>query len=109
MTWITATGEEAQSGSNTIDNQLAKGFDYVVGDRNKLEINGNGRVRADASGEVSMMASNDETGGIMATARSTSGVGRVSDSSCGREKVDLSVEPVQHISQHREDIELSPK
>jgi hypothetical protein len=71
--WITAAGTEAKSTSNTIDNHLAKGISTTIGHTNNMEVTGSGPVQANRSTEVQMTANDDASGGLMATARTTSG------------------------------------
>lgn len=71
--WITATGAEEAPTSNTADRSMVSTFQSEVGKGGGWESAGNGKAVSNPSTSYQNQANDDESRGVMATARSAAG------------------------------------
>ncbi|MCL6286003.1 hypothetical protein M3P21_21030 [Ruegeria sp. 2012CJ41-6] len=87
--WTTATGETEASGSNLADISLVNTPHAVVGNRNNLEVTGNGQVTSNSSASYTMGQEAPTQGGVMATVKSHSGGSIFGRNPSGKDTVDI--------------------
>ena len=87
--WITATGEVEAPTSNLDDTSITTSPQVVVGNRNNIEVTGNGPVTANAPAEHTLGQDMPSNAGVMATARNHSGGGIYGRNPTGKDIVNI--------------------
>lgn len=92
--WVTASGETEKTTSNLANNETNFMPD-AGGGRNYRTLDGSGLVQGDKPREVMLMPSDDESGGIMTTARTVSGSPIMNRAPNGQDLIKYQGMPIQ--------------